>query len=323
MRSLALLLALMAVIAASGCVSSSVMDMEITQIARTSEVVDQFLAEHPNAEINIQLIKEDSLSADSDFSSKCTSIAASDLYKVDITDSESGTEAWAFVDANGTVVCAYAEGSQSGDQQQPSTPQTGNGNGGQSENSDIDRMEGYCINGQSICYYPIDDSFAAKSLHCQNGKWVEQNCTPSLVCREGECIPACKSHAYVNMICTDECILYWMDACGNREEKVGNADNSMSYCNNLGNEIANKTNIWGGYIEGIDIYKKGTTARKIVMQGTVIDTYELTEFCIDSNTLREYGCITVNSTNKSHLHEVNINCNCYDGACVSDDYTVV
>jgi len=131
MRSLALLLALMAVIAASGCVSSTIMDMGITQIARTSEAVDQFLAEHPNAEISIQLVKEDSLSSDNDFASKCTSIAVSDLYKVDITDPDSGTTAWAFVDANGTVVCAYAEGSQSGNRQQPSTPQTGNGGQGQ------------------------------------------------------------------------------------------------------------------------------------------------------------------------------------------------
>lgn len=79
-------------------------------IAKSSETVKSFLAEYPNAAINIQLLTKGAVEADADFIAHCQSVEAGEYYKATFTDNASNLKAFAFVDKEKGVVCAYKEG---------------------------------------------------------------------------------------------------------------------------------------------------------------------------------------------------------------------
>jgi hypothetical protein len=117
---------ILSVLLVTGCTT----DNNILNMAKASPIVQDFLAEYPNAGINVQLLGESVVRNDSDFISQCGNINASQYYKVVLSDPDSGLRAFAFVDKVDGVVCAYKEGGQS-----PPSTGGGGGNGAQTNQS--------------------------------------------------------------------------------------------------------------------------------------------------------------------------------------------
>jgi hypothetical protein len=97
---------IISIILISGCVS----DGNILNMAKNSPTIKEFLSDYPNAEINLQSMKKADIENDSDFISQCSNVQANEYYKVVITDISSGLKAFAFVDKENGVVCAFKEG---------------------------------------------------------------------------------------------------------------------------------------------------------------------------------------------------------------------
>ncbi len=105
-KQLVIAVALLVAILFSGCLSNPAIDN-----AKTSEAIQNFLAECPNASTNLTLLGEEAIEADSDFQEKCKGVEVKSYTKVVFSDQDSKTNAIAFVD-NEEVVCAFISQNQ-------------------------------------------------------------------------------------------------------------------------------------------------------------------------------------------------------------------
>lgn len=101
-----LIFLIFSVILISGCLGNDA----ILNIAKSSPEVQDFLSEYPDAQINVRLLKEESVQQDNDFIMHCSGSKSSDYYKITLTDEESGLNSFVFVDQEKGVICAFKEG---------------------------------------------------------------------------------------------------------------------------------------------------------------------------------------------------------------------
>ncbi|MCX6800926.1 MAG: hypothetical protein NTZ73_01945 [Candidatus Diapherotrites archaeon] len=109
MKKALLIIAVSAILLLFGCIIEGPM---MEDIAKSSGTINSFLAEYPDAEVTIQLLKKDVVAADPDFIGYCSQVEPNEYYKVTFTDKASGLKAFAFVDKDIGVVCAHKEGTE-------------------------------------------------------------------------------------------------------------------------------------------------------------------------------------------------------------------
>lgn len=103
---IALILSLVLV---SGC---TVPTEDIVETAKGSPAIQDFLSNNPNTETRVKYFKKDVVENDPDFLAQCQGVEASDYYKVEFTDETSGLRAFAFIDREIGLVCAFSEGAE-------------------------------------------------------------------------------------------------------------------------------------------------------------------------------------------------------------------
>ncbi|MCX6803356.1 MAG: hypothetical protein NTY48_02165 [Candidatus Diapherotrites archaeon] len=86
--------------------------------AKSSPIIQTFLADYPDAEINVQLLTasniQDALSDHELFlSNACPNMEPASYYYVKVADVNSGLNAFAFIDESGKVICAFKAGKSS------------------------------------------------------------------------------------------------------------------------------------------------------------------------------------------------------------------
>lgn len=109
-KKLYMFIPLILIVLISGCITEDT--NLILNTAKASPTIQAFLSDYPNAEVNIRLLKKSIVETDSDFIAQCAGVEVSDYYKVVFTDKSSGLNAFAFIDKESGVVCAFKEGAE-------------------------------------------------------------------------------------------------------------------------------------------------------------------------------------------------------------------
>ncbi len=178
---------LLAVLVVSGCVNPESM----IKIAETSPVIQSFLSDYPDAEISVRYLQKVYIESDRDFITMCQDVAASDYYKIAFSDQSSGLKAFAFVDAERGVICAFKEG-------------------GEPEECTEDWS---CTKwSPDICPPSGIKTRACTDLNeCETGKSKPEEIMECTYVPPENCTPHSEYMCYGNA-------LYWYDSCGKREE---------------------------------------------------------------------------------------------------------
>jgi hypothetical protein len=184
-----LLIGLILIVASSGCVN-----IDPEAIALANPMIKKFMEEHPNAEVVITHLSQEEVSSYIDaIREDCGNpyIDATEMYKINITDPDSGLYAVVWLNWEDKVVeCAIKYGNET-EVNNPPSP------GCQSHATYA------CYSGQVYWY----DS-------CGSPEEVKKYCSSG--CENGACKPACTSQH--EAMCYDG-DLYWYNSCGSREEK--------------------------------------------------------------------------------------------------------
>ena len=100
-------MALFLLIAVSGCTVPS-LDAAITEVVKASPMVQEFLEDYPNAQINVRYLSAIVVEEDEDFQANCEGVPVADYYKATIEDPSSGTTvmAWVSID-NQQLMCIF------------------------------------------------------------------------------------------------------------------------------------------------------------------------------------------------------------------------
>ena len=224
MKLILVLSSLFIILLASGCVS-----IDPEAIAKASPIVQSFLADYPNAQIRIVSYSGDQVQSVLDqYITDCnkTSIPA-DIYKIDITDLDSGLSAAAWIDKSDmSIDCAIKR----------SMPLP---------NSTYcdSHAESKCHGGHVYWFDSCGNKEDKKEL-CDRG------------CEENVCIDKGNCTVKNEMKCKDGHV-YWYDSCGVKGEKKQYCNNGCSEGECIG-EPSNETSCTETD-SGYDIYEKGTT----------------------------------------------------------------
>jgi len=193
-------IAVIMIISISGCTSISP-----ESLALANPLVDQFMEEYPNAEVQVtHFTTEQSEQIIEDIRADCGNpfMEAQDFYKITIVDSESGLDVVAWVNwETKDIECAIKKGTETKEISKPG--------------EDIKECE---IHKEVKCHgdhvYWVDScgNIEEKKEYCKNG------------CEEGKCKEQAQCQVHHTYKCHGDHV-YWFDSCGNKEDK-------KEYCEN-------------------------------------------------------------------------------------------
>lgn len=282
-------LGIVVVLFISGCISG----LDAESLAKASPIVQDFLEDHPNAEILATYFTENqSEMMLAEIREECANplLEAVESYRVRFTDKDTGFNAVVWIDwEERRVICAFKKG----------------------EGSDVienctSHAEAKCY-GQHVYWFDSCGYKEEKKEYCEYG------------CENETCKPAegCKSHAEYK--CYGEHV-YWFDSCGHKQEKKEYCQYGceLGFCKNKTIEECYDSD--GGkdyHVKGYVVYdedKKWDTCEndKIINEVYCCDGLEASVICTTTYECPykcENGvCInqTINCTDHSYYK-------CYDG----------
>jgi len=186
-----LLTILAAVILVSGCTG-----LDPTTLAKSNSMIQQFLNEHPNAQIKVtHFTAEQAKNIIDQIRSDCDNpyLDEKEFYRVNITDTETNFFAIVWIDWNTkTVECVFKIGTEGKVVEKP-------------------KIKPEC---ESHSYYKCDSGNLYWFDSCGNKQEKKEYCQYG--CSEKACLGDCKSQAEYR--CYGDHV-YWFDSCGNKQEK--------------------------------------------------------------------------------------------------------
>jgi eight-cysteine-cluster-containing protein len=194
-----------AVMFASGCTG-----IDPTAIATSNSMVQQFLDEHPNAEIKLtHFTAEQAKNMIDQIRSDCDNpyLDEKEFYRVNVTDPDTDFFAVVWIDwTNRSIECVYKIGTDGKTIEKP-------------------RHEEQC---ESHTYYKCDSGNLYWFDSCGNKQEKKAYCQYG--CSGQSCLGNCTSHAAYR--CYGDHV-YWFDSCGNKQEKKEYCDYGCDngFCN--------------------------------------------------------------------------------------------
>jgi hypothetical protein len=247
-------------------------------------MIQDFLEEHPNAEIVVTRLSDNEMELYvNDIRGDCGKPAfqAKDMYRVTVNDPDSDLRSVVWIDAqDNVVVCAIKYGTET-EVNNPPGPGC------------LTHSLTKCFKGH-VYWYDSCGEVEEKKEYCKNG------CEDGLCKAKSNCISHHQSKCYEGHV-------YWYDSCGVKEYK-------KEYCQNgcENSECIKKVDACTDSDGGKVLEVKGTT-KGININGVV---EEQTDKCTDigGQKLQEYYC-----ENNLIQSEAFIECEhgCSDGACLS------
>ena len=266
---------LVSIIITSGCIN-----IDPETLAMTHPIVNQFMREHPNADLKIvHYTINESVGIIDRIREDCgkDTIEPKEFYFVNITDE--GFNAIAWIDwENQIVECAYKTTTES-------------------PTECVSKAKALCY-GNHVYWFDSCGNKGDKKEFCNNG------CMNGLCLKDQE---QCKSRAEHK--CYGEHV-YWFDSCGHKQDK-------KEFCNyGCNNGFCKNKTITGGDSDDNDYNTCADSdgGKNYYVKGTVISgTQALSDHCSSDGTLTEKFCYDGDILWETY------NCpdGCVDGACIN------
>jgi eight-cysteine-cluster-containing protein len=195
-KPLLLLSVLGLVMSFSGCTG-----LDPTALATSNSMIQQFLDEHPNAQIKVtHFTAEQSKNMIDQIRKDCDNpyVDEKEFYRVNVTDPDTNFYATVWIDwSTQTVECVFKVGTEGKTVEKPK------------ENPACESHNYYKCYNNNLYWFDSCGNVQDKKEYCQYG------------CTEKECKGGCNSHAEYR--CYGDHV-YWFDSCGNKQDK-------KEYCN--------------------------------------------------------------------------------------------
>lgn len=302
---------LIVIVIVSGCIQ--IPDPET--ILKANPQVKEFLIDHPNAEIGVKYLSQESVSNDNDFVDKCEGVSLGAYYKITIDDPDSDLSMIGWVDLeNQRVVCVFKKGVP--------TPCVESW-------TCTDWVPSPCPSSEQQTRICID----INNCNTTNNKPSETQSCEYVCLEDWSCTPwsDCINNTR-RRICAD------LNNCGTEENKPDMSQSCAATCTELWNCTE-----WGSCVNGIqtrsciDINNCGTNVNKPAVSKSC--EVQVTA-CNDSDGGKNYnvkGIVKADATYADNcfgsyltewfceetgkVNSIAVVCNCVDGACI-DEATV-
>jgi eight-cysteine-cluster-containing protein len=190
-RPLAVLSFLSFVVFVSGCTG-----LDPVALAQGNELIKQFMAEHPNAQIKVtHYTAEQSKAIIGQIRQDCDNpyLDEKEYYKVNVSDPETNFYAVVWIEwSTKTVECVYKLGTEGKVLEKPK-PEPG-----------CESHASYKCDSGQLYWFDSCGNKQEKKEYCQSG------------CSNSQCLGECKSESAYR--CYGDYV-YWFDSCGNKQEK--------------------------------------------------------------------------------------------------------